>query len=244
MLFAPESAMTMPPAPLWREIQANAHRLVSRRASAFLGYCRRQANTYGIKGSRVAAARKALAVLSEAEARLGGTAKLRQIAGELETLTAMEHITFADLPAPGGGLLRHLDVCDHKAQFTASLKTAREMVQRLVDDYGHRSLQAERNEGVDWKALSHAVRVGREAIELFATGRITFPLRDAARIRRIKTGELPYAAVADEIECLLDEVEAAAAASSLPEGPDQQFIDDLVARAYEQRIMASAQAPA
>jgi hypothetical protein len=72
MLFAPDSAMTMPPAPLWREIQASAPRLVSRRASAFLGYCRRQANTYGVEGTRVAVTRRALTVLSEGEARLGG----------------------------------------------------------------------------------------------------------------------------------------------------------------------------
>jgi hypothetical protein len=238
MLFAPQCAMTMAPAPLWREIQANTHRLVSRRAAAFLGYCRKQANTYGIKGSRVAAAKEALAVLSEAEARLGTTAKLKDIAGELDALAQMEHICLVDLPAPGGGLLRHLDVCGRKAQFTASLKTAREMAQRLVDEYGQRALQAGRNEGVDWKALSHAVRVGREAVELFATGRITFPLPDAAHLRRIKAGELPYAAVAEEIERLLDEVEAAAAASTLPEAPDMEYIDALVAGAYEQRVVA------
>jgi hypothetical protein len=52
---------------------------------------------------------------------------------------------------------------------TASIKTAREILQRLVTEYGQRALQAERNEGVDWKALSHAVRVGREALELFET---------------------------------------------------------------------------
>src|SRR5690348_1604714 len=61
MLFAPDSAMTMPPKPLWREIQAQSGRLVSRRASAFVRYCRQQANKYGIKGSRPATARKALA---------------------------------------------------------------------------------------------------------------------------------------------------------------------------------------
>jgi hypothetical protein len=242
MLFAPDSAMTMLPTPLWREIQANAHRLVSRRAAAFLGYCRRQANTYGIKGSRVAAARKTLVVLSEAEARLGTTAKLGELADELGALAAMEHVATVDLPAPGGRKLRYLEVCDHKTPFTASIKTAREMAQRLVDEYGHRALQAERNEGVDWKALSHAVRIGREAVELFESGRITLPLPNAAHIRRIKSGELPYTTVAEEIERLLVNVEAAAKASNLPEAPDQQFIDDLVARAYERQI-TTAQTP-
>jgi hypothetical protein len=164
--------------------------------------------------------------------------KLRDIAGELDALAQMEHIGLVDLPAPGGGLLRHPDVCGRKAQFTASLKTAREMAQRLVDEYGQRALQAARNEGVDWKALSHAVRVGREAIELFATGRITFPLPDAAHIRRIKAGEMAYAEVADEIERLLEEVEAAASSSRLPEAPDMEYIDALAADAYRRQLVS------
>lgn len=57
MLFAPDLAMQREPAPLWREIQTNADRLVTRRASAFVRYCRQQANKYGIKGSRIATAR-------------------------------------------------------------------------------------------------------------------------------------------------------------------------------------------
>ena len=240
MLFAPDSAMTMPPAPLWREIQAAAPRLVSRRASVFLGYCRRQANTFGVKASRIAAARKVLALLATAEVHLGTIARLGQIAPELAELAGEEHIGFVDLPAPGGGMIRHLEVCDRKTAFTASIKTAREMVQRLVNEYGQRTLAAERREGIDWKALSHAVRVGYEAVELFRTGAIAFPLRDARHLRRIKCGEIPYKTVAAEIEHLLGEVEAAAEASSLPDAPGQDFIDDLVARAYRGRILADA----
>jgi len=50
MLFAPDSAMLREPDPLWRELQANTGRLVTRRASFFVRYCRQQANKYGIKG--------------------------------------------------------------------------------------------------------------------------------------------------------------------------------------------------
>jgi hypothetical protein len=240
MLFAPDSAMTMPPKPLWREIQSNAHQLVSRRASAFVRYCRQQANKYGIKGSRVATVRKALALLSAAEERLGTTAKLEQLELELAEFAGTEHVSLVDLPTPGGRMIRHLEVCGRKMSFTASIKTAREIAQRLVDEYGQRALQAERNEGIDWKALSHAVRVGREAIELFQTGHITFPLPYAAHIKRIKSGELPYEEVATEIERLLDDVERAAAASSLPAAPDQSFIDQLVLRAYRHKIVGGA----
>jgi len=240
MLFAPDSAMTMAPGPLWREIQANADRMVSRRAAAFLRYCRQQANKYGIKGSRVGAARQALALLSAGEARLGSATKLDRLAAALADFAATEHVALIDLPTPGGRLVRHLEVCGRKMPFTASIKTAREVAAGLVNEFGQRARRAERNEGVDWKALSHAVRVGREAIELLATGRITFPLPDADRIRRIKSGEIPYAAVVAEIEGLLGAVEAAAATSALPDAPDQAFIDELVMRAYRRQVLGGA----
>jgi hypothetical protein len=240
MLFAPDAVMTMSPTPLWREIQTNGHRLVSRRATSFVQYCRQQANKYGIKGSRVAAARKALALLETAQERLGNTAKLELIAAQLADLaTTTEHVALVDLPFSGDRPLRHLEVCDRKISFSASLKTAREIAQRLVNEYGQRALQAELNEGVDWKALSHAVRVGREALELFQSGRITFPLPYAEHIRRIKRGTIPYKTVATEIEQLLEEVETAASTSSLPEGPDRSVIDDLVTRAYMHKVRES-----
>jgi predicted nucleotidyltransferase len=238
MLFAPDSAMLRSPSPLWREIQANTPRLVTRRASAFVRYCRQQANKYGIKGSRVAVARQALAILTTAEATYGAAAKLAEAEAEVTTFAGVaDHAALVDVPLPGDRLVRHSEVCGKRMPFTSSIKTAREIVQRLVEEYGQRALQAERSEGVDWKALSHAVRVGREALELFETGRISFPLPYASEILSIKRGERPYEAVAETIEGLLVSVEAAAATSSLPEEPDQGFIDDLVAHAYRGKVL-------
>jgi hypothetical protein len=237
MLFAPESAFITPPGEIWREIQASRAQFLSTRATAFVRYCRQQANRFGIKGSRVAAARKALDLLAEGEARLGTTAKLSEIADEVMALAeATEHLAIVALPLPNGGTARHFEVCDKKIPFTASLKTAREVVERLVGEYGSRALQAERNEGVDWKALSHAVRVGREAVELYETGAIVFPLRCADRLLRIKRGVLPYQDVAAEIEALLEAVEASAARSSLPQEPRLDLMEEIVASAYRKRV--------
>jgi hypothetical protein len=238
MLFAPDSAMTRPPAPLWRKIQANAPRLVTRRASAFVRYCRQQANKYGIKGSRVATAREALALLAAAEAAHGTAAKLAAAETEITQFAdAHEHAGLIDLPMPSGQMVRHLEVCGRKMPFTSTLKFAREIAQRMVEEYGQRALQAERAEGVDWKALSHAVRVGREALELLATGRITLPLPYAPEILAIKRGEVAYAQVAETIDQLLVDVEAAALTSPLREEPDQDFIDDLIAEAYRAKVL-------
>jgi hypothetical protein len=241
MLFAPDAALTVRPDPLWHEIQANADRFLSTRPSVFLRYCRQQANRFGIKGSRVAAARRVLSAMEEAESRLGTTAKVMDIGGTLAALAeTLDHCALIDLPTPNGERLRHLEICDKKVPFTASVKTGREVVQRLVDEYGKRALEAERNQGVDWKALSHAVRVGREALELFETGRIVFPLAGAVHLRQIKGGKIAYREVAAEIESLLERVESAARRSRLPAEPDVAAMEELVARAYRRQVELGA----
>ena len=238
MLFAPDAVILCEPRPEWRQIQANSNRLVTRRAASFVRYCRQQANKYGIKGSRVAAARAALAMLVSAEADHGPTARLSAVEEEVTTFASTtEHASLLDVEMPGGRLVRHLEVCGRKMAFTSSIKSAREVAHRLVGEYGERALQAERNEGIDWKALSHAVRVGREALELLRTGRITFPLPYASEILAIKRGERPYEAVGEEIERLLEAVEDAAVRSALRDEPDRDLIDDLVAEAYRTSVL-------
>jgi hypothetical protein len=238
MLFAPDSVMLRDPEPEWREIRAHLEQLVTRRAASFVRYCRQQANKYGIKGSRVAAARAALTLLLSAETDQGSTAKLGSVEPEVTAFAdATEHASLLDVEMPGGRMVRHFEVCGRKMPFTGSIKSAREVVQRLIDEYGARALQAESNEGIDWKALSHAVRVGKEALELLETGRITFPLPYAAEILAIKRGERPYATVGEEIERLLEAVEAAASRSTLRNEPDWGYIDDLVTRTYRAAVL-------
>jgi hypothetical protein len=120
--------------------------------------------------------------------------------------------------------------------YTQTIKEAREVMRRIVEAYGQRARQAEQNEGVDWKALSHAVRVGRQAIELLDTANVIFPRPDREHLLAIKTGQLPYRYVAEEIEELLVDVEAAAARSSLPEHPDHEWIDNFVADVHRRTI--------
>lgn len=241
MLFAPPSAFLRPPSWIWKDIQENRHRLLTSKCASFLGYCRTQANKYGIKGSRVAAARAALALLDSAVSAYDMAAKLGLISTRLDDLAANhEHIEIVDVPLQRLGMepssIRHLEVCGRKMPFTATIKNARDVVARLVAEYGQRALQAESNQGVDWKALSHAVRIGRQAIEVLDTGFVTFPRPEAAHLLAVKRGELPYQAVAEEIEALLVEVEAASARSSLPAEPDRDWIDDFVADAYRDAV--------
>jgi hypothetical protein len=90
------------------------------------------------------------------------------------------------------------------------------------------ALKAEKNEGIDWKALSHAVRVASEAIELLNTGKITFPRPDKDLLLAIKTGAMEYKEVEKIIEQGLIDLEIAQEKSILRSEPDWKKADELV----------------
>ncbi len=238
VLFAPDWAHIDSPREEWEEIKRNRYRLLTKKSASFIGYARAQSNKYGIRGSRVAASRAALNLLKGALDVAGSSTKLEFYRYQIETLVAStEHMSILVDTTPHGQEVRLWEVCNRKMPFTASIKNAHDIMQRLVDEYGKRALMAETNQGVDWKALSHAVRVGEQAIELLNTGHITFPLNNAAHILEIKLGHLPYQSVAEEIEGLLERVESAAATSSLPDEPDYQWIDDFVVSTHAKEIV-------
>jgi predicted nucleotidyltransferase len=241
MLFAPPS-MIESKNYIWDEVYEYRHKFISKQSKAFVGYCRQQANKYGIKGSRVAAVRgvlQALKATGKDEQRLGDVIRDNSYIMNTPIDIASgnnEYVEEIDIRLFNGSVVRHLKVCGRKLPFTIKVKEAVKILQKLFDEYGQRALLAEENAGIDWKAMSHAVRVGREAIDLFETGEIVFPLPYAKHLLEIKTGALPYKEVAEEIESLLELVETAAEKSTLQEIPDYDFAEQLVYDHYRLQV--------
>lgn len=77
--------------------------------------------------------------------------------------------------------------------------------------------------------MSHAVRVGRQALEFLTTGRFTFPRPEAQRLIKIKLGQLSFHEVSAEVEDLLEQVEKAERLSTLPDDFNPVIIDDFIA---------------
>jgi len=235
MLFAPESSIVERNGNLWNIIQANRSRLLTKRSAAFVGYCRTQANKYGIKGSRVAAAKHAMEMFTELQQLRGTTAKVWEVLDPTPRIIDA-HTAVIIKETTGGNWETYYICCDRMVGFNNTLKEAASIYTRIHNAYGDRARQAQSNEGIDWKALSHAVRVGNEALELLETHKITFPLPNASHILDIKQGKLAYKEVAEEIEGLLVEVENASLSSDLPDVADQEFIDDLVYCVYREVV--------
>lgn len=237
MLFAPEWSWTCEPSPLWLTVRANKDKMLTARYASFIGYCRTQANKYGIKGSRMGECRAAKEFLAGHLKAWGTQAKMDLIADDIAAfVVGKDHCSVVEIAnkAPGeiGTAMMHMSVCNRKVPYHATIKRAYEMVDNLFNEYGERSRQAESNSGIDWKALSHAVRIGRQAIEVLETGNVIFPRVDAEHLLAVKRGRLEYKIVAAEIEELLVKIETAAAASNLPPAPDYAWIDNFVMESY------------
>lgn len=230
MLFAPREFITYKTT-LWTEIQDNKHRLLTSKYMSFMGYCRTQANKYGIKGSRMAAAKVAVDYFSDMVDIFGPQKRLADLWQDIELFVKdanSEHILI--VPDTRGDHL--LEVCNRKCQRGNTVKAAFDMYAKLYEDYGVRARQAMNNEGVDWKALSHAVRIGQQACELLETGNVVFPRPNANYLLAIKSGMVAYDLVSAIIEDLLDSLEEESKKSTLPPEPDKKWIDDLVYNTY------------
>ncbi len=237
LLFAPDSAIVHM-APEWELIRNNKHLLLNKQCKGFVGYCQRQAAKYGIKGSRMAACKGIVELLTRACDQYGSTSKLIEIEFELRGFCAVNEFSeIVPMQAQSNGpVINHLDVVDRKVPFTNSIATARSIYQKVFDNYGQRTIAAMNNEGIDWKAVSHAIRVAGQAKELLSTGHITFPRPDAAYLLQVKRGELDYNVVAPTLERMVEEVDEASRTSSLPGKSDTQAIDELVMGMHLQQV--------
>lgn len=238
MIFAPSQFFIEEPSSIWEEIHALAPKLFNRKSASFIRYCRQQANKYGIKGSRIASVRHAESILKQALKVHPSSTKLSMLKEELKLLTLeYEFLNEGELGGIHDTVTEYFDICGKKVLYTVSIKSAYEIVKRLLDEYGERALAAERNKNIDWKALSHAVRVGHEAIEFLKFNHITFPRPEAEHLLAIKQGKLAFSMVAEEIERLLIEVEEASLTSTLPDRCDPEIIDDFIEQLYRQQII-------
>lgn len=230
MLFAPDTSLTFATdegRSLMSQIYLHRTKILNRNVNAFVGYARQQAAKYGVKGFRVAAMREILEYLDGINDRMKLGDLISNVAIPKNEFTSIVHIPGKEsIPEP------HLEVCNRKVPYHATVKYAKQVYQRIFDEYGQRALKAEKNEGVDWKALSHAVRVNAEAVELLKTGNITFPRPERELLLKIKLGQMDYTDVAEIITAGLEELQDAQAVSFLPDKPDQEWAERFIYDVY------------
>lgn len=230
ILFAPYDECN----PMWPAIRGVGRRLLNRQCKGFVGYCVRQAAKYGIKGSRMGTVK---ALLDFLEFHKGATQRLGVLEGPLRVWSeSREHVKWENIPHPNGADCWHIDVCDRKVPMTLAIDEAYKIYKRVWDNYGARARQAMTNEGIDWKAVSHAMRVAGQAQELLLTGKITFPRPDADYLLDIKQGKIPYSNVNHALEEAVSYVYRCVGRSQLPEQSDVALAERCVLNIYKEQI--------
>lgn len=247
MLFTPTDnvvSFTGQGASIISEIYTNREKLLTKNVNAFVGYARQQASKYGIKGSRMDALKRTMEILermSHPHDKLSTYEDMiRNLITETKELVSLEKTALVEIVLLKGptGLIDqpHLHVNGRFIPFHATVKWAKEVVGKMLEGYGNRARKAHLEGGIDWKALSHAVRVNSEAIELLGTNSITFPRPDADLLIKIKQGQLPYDTVAEMIEQGLADLYRASDESKLRDEPDYEFVNDLLYNVYSEIV--------
>lgn len=199
----------------WQDMVAHREYFYTRSLKSFVGYARKQAAKYGMKGSRLATANKILTLLDN----YPGHSKLR------------DTDLFKRLPLDENCHMLKSDTvsfptyqwCGKQVQNTVRVDYFREMVVQFIDQFGKRAKLAEKNEGVDWKAMSHALRAAYQVEEILTTDNLVYPLKCADYLVEVKKGKLPFKNVLAALEDLMQRVEALSEMSRLPEKADRRF---------------------
>ena len=235
MLHTPQSLVVKSDLPdVWKYIQDNRSRFYTTNMKSYLGYVRKQASKYGVKGSRLAVLRQALKRSNEWGQYFDNGAVIR-LSHMKNVLPIGEFASWVETENEKTGKQTFYNLLDRKFQDTLTNKEFNAILVKLEENYGERARKAEANEGIDWKALSHACRGGLQLLEIYKTGDLVYPLQDAPFILDVKLGKHTFKTVQEFLEDIVGQVEHAAeqaAKNGMQQKVDMSFWDDFLEQVY------------
>lgn len=224
----------------WDFIHKNRAKFYTTDMKAYLGYVRKQASKYGIKGTRVAAMRlvwEAIENLPIVKPNPGYRGFLATTVEDIrKELPINEYCKFVICPKTGN---EFYEVMGSKHQLTIKLKEFKQKIQIEWEKYGERARLAEKNEGVDWKAMHHAIRGGQQLREIYETGDLLYPLKEKEYLKDIKAGKIDFKEISEYLEELVadvDRLSIQANKNGMPAKVDTSFWENFVFDVYHDHI--------
>ena len=200
---------------IWKFLQYNRTKFYTKNMKAYVGYCRKQAAKYGIKGSRLGELERVIKKLNEySNTDTIGSVKIEE----------SDVVSWVDYKGN-----RYLEVCGSKFQDNLKISYAKETLDQIFSQYGERTRLAKINQSIDWKALSHAFRVGYQTLHILQDGGFEYPLIESPYLMQIKKGDLHFLDVELELTELVNKVNELSKTSDLPDDVDRTFWDDYIA---------------
>jgi len=212
---------------VWADLVKFRSLFYTRNLKAFVGYARKQAAKYGLKGSRLSAAKEVLKVLASMDQTL-------KFGEAFSILPVNDHCLFLNTATTA---VPTYQMCGKQLQSTCSVSYAGSIVWQFIESFGVRAKKAEANEGVDWKAVSHAIRAAYQVREILTDHTITYPLKEADFLKEVKLGALDFTTVVlPELENAMAVVETLSENSSLPAEVDRKFWMTYLSEAVEENL--------
>jgi predicted nucleotidyltransferase len=228
LLFTPES-MILEKHPFWDKIVRNRELLLTKNVSAMAGYIRQQVNKYGARGGRIHTFGEVIKFLRTKNLN----DKLSLFWTELEEkFTEMEHILFHKNDLQHNDIL--FDVCGKKFGPKVVVSEVLKCIEKAHEEYGERAKQAELNQNIDLKSVSHGVRVALQAIELLQDHKITLPLKDAVLVKKIKEGEMKANEMFPLLDDLVNKVFELEKTSTLPDKFNKKLMEEIILDYYNE----------
>ena len=237
---------------IWLELQDQRASFYTKDMSSYVDYVQGQAAKYGVKGSRLAALKDAMdyltpfcdhAISKQALDAIGvgnlmvdAPLTLGDVA---DCLPIGEHAYIVETESKVGPQ-KFYEICQRKFDFKNKISYCVDNMQKIYDGYGHRAKLAESNDGVDWKAVSHALRAGYQARSIYKNGGFSYPLDETTFIMDVKMGRVDYKnGVQPAIEELVAEVAILAKNSDMPETCDRAYWEEWLYQKHLQIVQES-----
>lgn len=230
----------------WDFIVQNRSKFYTTNMKAYLGYVRTQAAKYGIKGTRMAALREVYEAIKDFAEFIGveedtsyrPRTKIRPLKVEefKSRLPLNDYCKLTTCPKTGN---EFYEVLGSKHQLSIRVSELKDKIRTEWEKYGERARKAELNEGIDWKALHHAIRGGLQLKEIYSTGDLIYPLNDSTELMEIKLGKWSFKTVSELLEDLVSDVDKlseAAKKNGMRSEVDAKFWEDFVFEVYHDHI--------
>ena len=223
-----------------------------------VGYINQQAQKYGVKGTRLGQVISLRDFVKETFDRDLPVSTVMDALKERPDILDGNFIKFTQVAVTKkGGVIEDdmaLDVLGKVALPNSNVQQLLNMLEKHIEKYGHRAKQAMENEGIDWKAISHAFRAIYEYNSLVSTGMVRFPFPQefSNKLVEIKKATRNFSEVKKELEHSLetiknvnlgeripDDVLASAIFSLWDKGLSEKDIDEFIASASPEEVEES-----
>lgn len=200
--------------------------------SGFIGYINHQASKYGVKGTRYGAV-LALKQVIEQNPDVKTVAQLLELPARHLVDGTNIQLTTIQANSSGGSLkdIPAVSVLGKRVALYLPVHVLKTVVDNLVKKYGHRADKARQNQGIDYKAISHAFRAIYEYLS-YLKGTFKYPLPEDLRefLIKVKAGELPFTELQPLLEQQIQEVFEAVKTHTGP----RQANEDLAKKLYKE----------